>query len=194
MEVKNKITEIRETYTVKTRLKGDAIAADGTKFEYVTKVRYKEINYVEGWARFGHYILDAIIYYILYFALSIALGIILVLAGVNVAVFFQEGGLPDIISRFFSWFVLYPCYYILFEATIQTSPGKLIMKRLVVNEYGEKPSLKVIIKRAYIRVIPFESFSCLSTLGWHDNWTETFVIRKKDLNELNLAMQIQVFE
>lgn len=194
MEEKKKITEIKETYTVKARLRGDAVAEDGSKFENKTMVRFKEVAYVEGWARFGHYILDLLIYYVFTIIFGIVLGLILVLCGVDVQVLFAENNYADIINRLLSWLILYPGYYILFESSMQTSPGKLIMKRVVVNEYGEKPSLSTIIKRSYSRSVPFEGLSCLSTLGWHDKWSDTFVIRKKDLEELKLAMKVQEIE
>lgn len=41
--IKTKITEIKETYTVKSRIRGDGVAADGSKFEYKTLTRYKEV-------------------------------------------------------------------------------------------------------------------------------------------------------
>ena len=59
---KTKITEIRETYTVKSIIKGEELAVDGTKLENKTLVRFKPVATVEGSARFWHYILDTIIY------------------------------------------------------------------------------------------------------------------------------------
>ncbi len=195
VEQKKKITEIRETYIVKTRLKGDAIAADGTKFENKTMVRYKEVQYVEGWVRFGHYIIDTIIYYFFSILVGILLAILLVAFGVDIKSLTSDNNtIVDLLSNLSSWLIFYPGYYILFESSMQTSPGKLIMKRVVVNKYGEKPELTTIIKRSYSRIVPFEIFSCLSSLGWHDKWSDTFVIRKKDLEELKLAMQIQEME
>jgi hypothetical protein len=38
--------------------------------------------------------------------------------------------------------------------------------------------------------VPLEIFSCLSPRGWHDTWSRTFVLRKKDLKELRLLQKI----
>jgi uncharacterized RDD family membrane protein YckC len=105
----------------------------------------------------------------------------------------EGSGWYNILDRLISWLILYPGYYILFESTMQSTPGKIILGRVVVDEYGEKPSFSTIVKRSYSRVVPFEAFSCLSNLGWHDTWSDTFVIRKKDLEELKLAIKAQEF-
>lgn len=188
---KRKITEIKETYQKRVRLKGDEVAADGSKFEIQEKIKYKEVITVDGWARFGHYLLDIVFYYTIVFIVTILLIFALAALGYDVSGFSEGNNGNELLMRLFNWLILYPGYYLLFEATIQSTPGKLIMKRVVVNEYGEKPDLNTILKRSYIRVIPFEIFSCLSNTGWHDRWTETFVIRKKDLEELQLLAQVQ---
>lgn len=188
---KIKITELREIYKTKVRLKGDEVAADGSKFEIQEKVRYKEVNYVDGWARFGHYMLDYIIFNIMVAVFTVLVVIVIAMLGFEVSRISEENGAFDLISRLVNWVVFYPAYYILFESTMQTTPGKLIMKRVVVDEYGEKPSFAIIVKRSFIRIIPFEAFSCFSSLGWHDNWTDTFVIRKSDLQELKLLQEVQ---
>ena len=188
---KRKITEIKETYQKRVRLRGDEVAADGSKFEVQEKTKYREVITVDGWARFGHYLLDIVFYYIIVFMVTILLIFVLAALGYDVSGFTQENNASELLMRLFNWLILYPGYYILFEGTMQSTPGKLIMKRVVVNEYGEKPDIASILKRSYIRVIPFEIFSCLSNTGWHDRWTETFVIRKKDLHELQLLAQLQ---
>lgn len=190
---KTKITEIKETYSIKSRIKGDGFADDGTKFENKTLVRFKEVPPVEGWARFAHYIIDIGFYYLLSFILGIALALGLVLMGFSLEEITNGAGINDLADRLISWLILYPGYYILFESIVQSTPGKLILGRVVVNEYGEKPSFLVILKRSYSRIVPFETFSCLSTLGWHDTWSDTFVIRKNDLAELKLALKVQHF-
>lgn len=191
--MKQKITEIKETYTVKSRIRGSHATAGGSQFEEKTLTRYKEVVTVEGWARFGHYLLDVLVYYACTFIIGIFLAIILILFRVDMS--FLGGGhaAAGAIDRLVSLLILYPGYYILFESTMQSSPGKLILGRVVVNEYGEKPSFKQILGRSYSRLVPFESFSCFEGLGWHDSWSGTMVIRKKDLEELKLAIKVQAF-
>ncbi|MCP2937564.1 hypothetical protein NK983_33200, partial [Salmonella enterica subsp. enterica serovar Typhimurium] len=57
MPDKLKITEIKENYTVRARIRGAQTQADGSHFEEKTLTRYKEVITVEGWARFGHFLL-----------------------------------------------------------------------------------------------------------------------------------------
>lgn len=110
--------------------------------------------------------------------------------GVNVAALNEDGTTASLLDRLISWLVIYPGYFLLFESTLGSTPGKLILGRVVVNEYGKKPDFITILKRSYIRVIPFEAFSCLSERGWHDVWTDTYVMSKKDLKDIELATQI----
>ncbi len=191
MMTKTKITEIKETYTVKSRIRGDGVAADGSKFEHKTLTRYKEVITVDGWARFGHFMLDRVFFYILSILVGLLLGTLSVLTGTS-----DLWGSPgsDFLINVFTYVILFPGYYLFFEYFMQSTPGKLILGRVVINEYGEKPTFSQILGRSYARIVPFEAFSCFSGLGWHDAWTETMVIRKKDLKELNLALKVQQFD
>lgn len=188
--MKTKITEIKENYTVNRPTK----SSTGERvFEEKNFVRYKEVNTVTGWARFGHYVLDVIFYYIFALILAVPIVILLMTLGMDVENLGEGSGWYNLFDRLISWLILYPGYYILFESTMQSTPGKIILGRVVVDEYGEKPSFMTIVKRSYSRIVPFEAFSCLSNLGWHDTWSNTFVIRKKDLQELQLAIKAQEF-
>ena len=185
-----KITEIKESYTVNRPIKN---STGERVYEENNFTRYKEVNTVAGWARFGHYVLDVFFYYIFALILAVPIVIILMTLGMSVENLGEGNGWYSILDRLISWLILYPGYYILFESTMQSTPGKIILGRVVVDEYGEKPSFSTIFKRSYARVVPFEAFSCLSNLGWHDTWSDTFVIRKKDLEELKLAIKAQEF-
>jgi hypothetical protein len=54
--------------------------------------------------------------------------------------------------------------------------------------------MKQFFIRSISRASPFEPLSCFGTLGWHDTASDTFVIRKKDLEELKLSLQIAQFD
>ena len=187
MNTKTKITEIRESYIKKARVKN---ALGGSTFEEKSFVRYKEVAYVDGWPRFGHFMLDRIFFYIFLLVLGVAGGLFTALIG---EAGFWTSESSSIIINLLTYLVFYPGYYLVFEFGLQSTPGKLVLGRIVVNEYGEKPTFMQILGRSYARVVPFEVFSCLSELGWHDKWSETFVIRKKDLLELQLAIKAQEF-
>jgi uncharacterized RDD family membrane protein YckC len=179
-----KITEIKEYYTVKRKERnaaGELVEVEKNMF------RYKEVNFVTGWARFGHYLLDRVFFTIAELLFGGVLGVFLGLTG-NVD-WMDHGG--DTIVTIFGYVVLYPCYYLILEYTTQASLAKLILGRVVVNEYGEKPSFNQILGRSYARIVPFEAFSCLATTGWHDNWSNTYVIRKQDLDDLKTLARLQ---
>src|SRR5688572_4576215 len=184
---KTKITEIKEEFTVKRKEKN----ANGERVEVDKKiVRFKDVNFVDGWPRFGHYILDYIFFQVFCVMVGGALGLILGFSG---SAGLLDSALFDGSINLMTWLVFYPGYYIVFEGSMQSSPGKLILGRIVVNEYGEKPTFSQIVGRSYARVVPFEAFSCLGKTGWHDDWSNTYVLRKKDLEELKLLINLQEF-
>jgi uncharacterized RDD family membrane protein YckC len=79
----------------------------------------------------------------------------------------------------------FPVYYILCEFFFQKTIGKVFTRSIVVDEYGNKPDFKTIVVRSVIRFIPFEWFSFINqSRGWHDRWTNTFVITQAELNEI----------
>lgn len=182
-----KITEIRETYTAIRKSRVDGIVTENQQ----TLTRYREVNYVTGWARLGHYLLDFLFMLVLQVMVGAILGVILALTG-NID-FIQDPNF-SIYERLFNWLILQPAFYFLFEFSMQASPGKAILKRVVVDEYGNKPSNKAIFIRSISRSIPFDALSCLATLGWHDTISKTFVIRKKDLEDLKLFQKIDTFD
>lgn len=93
------------------------------------------------------------------------------------------------------WLIFYwlLAYYIGFEYFFQATPGKMITGCKVINEYGERPSLKQIIARTAVRFVPFDAFSFLgqTSRGWHDEWPATYVVHKKDLPTIMEAKKAQ---
>ncbi len=172
-----KITEMKEKFET-TRTK---VGADGQKFqEKYISTKLVDIPLVKGWARFGHYMIDFVICQIvLAFIAGAILGVILVVTKVE---FDEEQW--DLYARLFTWLVLIPFYYFISEATMQRTIGKFATGAIVVNEYGEKPSLGQLLGRSYARIIPFEAFSCLSDRGWHDSASNTFVVKKAEMERI----------
>ena len=79
----------------------------------------------------------------------------------------------------------FPLYYLLSEHLFQRTLGKFFTKSIVINEYGEKVDFKTSVVRTVIRFIPFEAFSFFNgNRGWHDTWTDTYVIGKEELETL----------
>jgi len=182
---KIKITEIKERRKIKRRERNkEGKLVDVEKTIVITK----EVPYVHGWLRFGHYLIDYICYLAIRFVLTSVIGT-LYYTFCDVT---EEGlsGL-ELFLTFFSLLILYPGYYMLFEGSVQRTPGKFITGVIVVNEYGEKPSPGQIFGRSFARLVPFEALSCLGTKGWHDNWSETFIIKVKDLEEMKTLVKLE---
>lgn len=183
-----KITEIKVLHTTKKKQLVNGVET----FVEEQSWRYKDVKYVDGIARFGHFLLDRVFMYIFNAIFWVIIGIVVVLiAGTEV---FEDESTLNIVDALVSWLFLQPLFYFIFESTMQASPAKAILGRIVVDEYGNKPTLKQIFIRSISRSVPFEPFSCLGQMGWHDTWSNTFVIRKKDLKELKMIQKINEIE
>jgi uncharacterized RDD family membrane protein YckC len=69
--------------------------------------------------------------------------------------------------------------------------GKLLTGTRVVSMDGSKPSGKEFFIRNISRLVPFDAFSFLGDIGWHDSWSNTRVVHdKKFLNEINKNTEI----
>ncbi|MFL5765839.1 MAG: RDD family protein [Bacteroidia bacterium] len=181
---KIKITEIKEHYKVKRKEKN----ANGEMVEVEkTMWRFKEVPYVTGWPRFGHFLLDRVFYSICVFLMAAGVGVILGLSGNAGAI----DSTNETIINVMEFLIIYPFYYLIMEAATQASLAKLVLGRVVVNEYGEKPTFSQILGRSYARIVPFEPFSCFGNTGWHDDWSKTFVLRKRDLEDLMVLARLQ---
>ena len=71
-------------------------------------------------------------------------------------------------------------YYAVMEAGYGRTIGKLVTGTHVVDRNGKRPSVVAIFKRTLIRIIPFDAFSFLGdeARGWHDKWSDTWVVEK----------------
>lgn len=182
-----KITEITESYIIKRKVN---INGEDKYIEEV-QTRLKDVPVVDGMPRLGHFLLDRLFIYILEMMLGVVLGVIISLTGTEIDWNDEE---LKIYNSLWSWLIIGPLFYFIFEVSIQSSPAKAIFGRVVVDEYGNKPTVKQILIRSISRPVPFEALSCLSPRGWHDTWSKTFVIRKKDLKELKLLQKINTIE
>jgi uncharacterized RDD family membrane protein YckC len=84
----------------------------------------------------------------------------------------------DLAFSIVSYFLMFG-YYVAFEATIGSTPGKLITKTKVVSVSGGPPSFSQILGRSLVRFVPFDALSYLGRTdsGWHDRWSSTRVVR-----------------
>lgn len=85
------------------------------------------------------------------------------------------------------FFIAVPAMYLMFEYKWQRTPGKFITRTRVIDEYGNPPLLSAVLLRTVIRWVPFEAFSCFGdpySRGWHDKWSNTYVVPYTELAEL----------
>lgn len=131
---------------------------------------------VDSGLRFANYIVDNIGVYI--FAVIIGVLLFLVLSVLD----------PELLDDYlyndtllFDWLLglaITVLYYFGFESALGRTPGKLVTGTKVVDENGNKPTLKMIFVRTLCRFIPFEAFSFLgSNTGWHDTISKTRVVK-----------------
>jgi uncharacterized RDD family membrane protein YckC len=121
------------------------------------------------WQRLAHYFVDYIL------LLLIASPLIY-----NIGFYYRDGGY----FREKSWLgifllPLFVLYYLFFEGLLGTTPGKYLTATRVTNDYGDKPKFGKVAGRSFARLVPFEPLSFLGVSGWHDQWTDTYVLKEK---------------
>ncbi|MCW1148012.1 RDD family protein [Flavobacterium lacisediminis] len=133
--------------------------------------------------RLGNYFIDLIFQYILIFVLSLVLGVLAGLFGIDSFLDWAQniGGLGEYLIGI----IITVIYYLIAETLFSRTIGKLITKTVVVDINGEKPDGVKILKRTFSRLIPFNHFSFLggNTRGWHDSLSDTYVVKKDLLDE-----------
>jgi hypothetical protein len=129
------------------------------------------VKTVSGLTRFLHCVIDAIA--------MLPIHILLELQQPNSPVNFS--------TILLSWLV----FYVFFESIFQKTPAKMIMGTIVIDKNGKKPGLAYIILRTFVRFVPFEFLSCFGTYtyAWHDKWSGTYVIHKRDLKAFEVQKE-----
>lgn len=156
---------------------------------------YREVKVIDGWARFGHYMIDSVILWVIQQIIGFLFGFS---AGLSRGISSQEDLLILQLQAAGIGMVASFAYFFIFEAMYASTPGKMMLGRIVIDEYALKPEPGRIAIRSISRMVPFEAFSCLAPRGWHDQWSKTFVVDKKEAellwNLLNQAEQNQTFK
>lgn len=130
--------------------------------------------------RFYNFIIDSILFALLYFILLIALMFVLVLTGDETKI-----ELIEIIAYPFCYF----SYYFFFECLTGRTPGKMFSKSIVIQSNGEKPTIRQIASRSILRLFPLDGLSFLlgSNIGIHDLLSQTRVVEvPKEVNNPKL--------
>ena len=173
-----KITELSEVRWRTTHLLDEYGNRHRQQDEYIAK---RPVRTISSGPRFGHYLIDLLAFQVVIYLVDH----IFTLTSANDYITLTEALFQSILML-----VLYPVFYAFCERQWQSTPGKLLTKTLVIDEYGNKPKLSTLILRSLLRLVPFESFSCFGdhSRGWHDEWSKTWVVSN---NVLNTIRQLQ---
>ncbi|TPD68240.1 RDD family protein [Flavobacterium microcysteis] len=70
-------------------------------------------------------------------------------------------------------------YYGIFELVLGVTAAKTLSETRVADEEGNKPAVSAVLKRTFLRLVPFEALTFFMPRGLHDRWSETYVIKEK---------------
>jgi uncharacterized RDD family membrane protein YckC len=132
---------------------------------------YKPAEFIaDGSNRFINFIVDIIVFYLVYFLLKLAFGL---------STSDNTDFLETVIDMAFLW-LCYFLYYFILETITGKTFGKIVTRTKVVDVNGQKPGSSVIALRTVSRLFPFEPFSFLLNPphGWHDTWSRTWVVKE----------------
>lgn len=128
------------------------------------------------WQRLWHLIVDSLTFLFILFPI---LEWLIRFDGVREFLQPLEDTLGDRLALYFIGVIFQILFYMFFEGLLQATPGKLLSETRVVTDTGEKPAVSNLLLRTVVRFVPFESLSVLFARGWHDDWSDTYVVREK---------------
>lgn len=77
-------------------------------------------------------------------------------------------------------------YYMLSEGLFHVSPAKALTETQVHAKSENKLNFKMILGRTFVRLIPFEAFSFFGKNGWHDELSNTTVLKNKQIENTKI--------
>ncbi|MBP6730871.1 MAG: RDD family protein [Chitinophagales bacterium] len=159
-----------------------------TRDEYGNLVRgtedvevYRSVKVVSTGIKFVHFMVDMICFQVVLYLVGYLFELLQNFTKFSASVNLTIGLVAAIFTLF-----LYPALYTLCEYKWQRTPAKFLTKAVVIDEYGNRPDLRTIILRSFIRWVPFDAISCLGepSSGWHDRWSKTWVVPEEEYVEL----------
>ncbi|MES2241025.1 MAG: RDD family protein [Bacteroidota bacterium] len=134
--------------------------------------------------RFLNLSIDLMFIYILVLSLGTTI-ILIALSANNFALSNWVNNLNAVEISFYTAMVAF-LYYYLTEQYFSRTIAKLITHTIVVNADGSRPAAKTFFIRTCCRFIPLEAFSFFgfASRGWHDSFSETYVVKKRKLNKM----------
>lgn len=125
--------------------------------------------------RLANYFIDLLSFYLL---LIVIISIITILTESEDFLHMLET-MPILLTQLFGLF-LYGFYMAIVEGAWKgRTLGKLITKTRAVHVSGNTITWNDAFWRGLVRMVPFEYFSALGDLPWHDKWTDTRVIKER---------------
>ncbi|MEZ0005975.1 hypothetical protein ABH942_001338 [Flavobacterium sp. 28YEA47A] len=139
---------------------------------------HTSVNLVESgrWRRFFHLIMDD---FIMILVFSASFEFIARTAKIQPFVAALENGLGERGAFIVIVAVFRVFYYAIFESVLGVTVAKTLSETRVTDEEGNKPPVSSILKRTFLRLVPFEALTFFTSLGLHDRWSETYVIKEK---------------
>jgi uncharacterized RDD family membrane protein YckC len=126
-------------------------------------------------ARFGTFVIDRI----LYFLLSMVVAIAYFAVNPDAAATFDDNSVSGKLLDYGLGYIALFIYYSIFEAFFQgRTIGKMICGTRAVTVDGEIMDGGTAVKRTLCRIVPFDGLSFLGAIGngWHDRWSDTMVV------------------
>jgi hypothetical protein len=151
-----------------------------TKEPYQAQIK-REVNFITGWPRFGHYMIDAVIIGLLVLGVEFISNIYI---GPDIGLSGSSNGVDYNFLPSAPNIVITIAYYMICEATMQRTVGKFATNTVVIDQYAQATSKGALFGRTCARLVPFEAFSCLGKRGWHDRWSKTYVVKTEERDEL----------
>lgn len=154
---------------------------DGKLYRDKKKARFKrQVQNASLGKRFLHHLLDGVVFPLLIAFLYLELQYAI-----------APTPFPDR-SILIEYYVSGLIYIFAFEWATGKSIGKYITGTIAINKYGFRVSPGEAGLRTLLRLIPFEPLSFIAReRGWHDRFSETYVVKKKEMEELQILMREQ---
>jgi uncharacterized RDD family membrane protein YckC len=133
-----------------------------------------------GFPRFWNYLIDLVTFYLFFLGTIMISGI--VAYPINPYSTWAEDldNLNPFVDRILSALAYGIFMFFIEWITKGRSLGKYITGTEVLMEDGTKPTVGMYFKRNICRIVPFDAFSYFGFgRGWHDQWSDTYVVHKK---------------
>jgi len=144
--------------------------------EVETEMYYERVS---AGTRFANYIIDVVVFYVLAFIGGMVIGAL----GLYTQRFDEYTGKVTTSGDGIFYLIgimIFLGYYTICEgASKGRTLGKLITGSRVVMADGSPITWKAAFLRSLSRMVPFEPFSAFSGNPWHDQWTNTQVIKNR---------------